>query len=43
MRSGPEAAHRHAAFTVHNFAEVLEEEIVARAFINSFVIATLAS
>ncbi len=35
--------HRGTDFTLHNYAEVLEEEIVVRAFVNSFVIATLAT
>lgn len=35
--------HRSADFTLANFAEVLEQEIVARAFVNSFAISTLAT
>jgi multiple sugar transport system permease protein len=34
---------RGTDFTLANFATVLEEDIVVRAFINSFVIATLAT
>ena len=35
--------HRGTEFTLTNYLEVLEEEIVVRAFVNSFVIATLAT
>ncbi|HUH03182.1 MAG TPA: hypothetical protein VML75_14395, partial [Kofleriaceae bacterium] len=35
--------HRGTDFTLLNFATVLEEDIVVRAFFNSFVIATLAT
>ncbi|MCE3247061.1 MAG: binding-protein-dependent transport system inner rane component, partial [Geminicoccaceae bacterium] len=35
--------HRGTEFTLANFATVLEEEIVVHAFVNSFVIATVAT
>ncbi|MEE8453228.1 MAG: carbohydrate ABC transporter permease [Limibaculum sp.] len=35
--------HRGTEFTLSNYVDVLQEEIVVRAFINSFVIATLAT
>lgn len=35
--------HRGTEFTLHNYQEVLEEEVVVRAFLNSAVIATLAT
>jgi len=35
--------HRGTEFTLTNYLDVLQEEIVVRAFINSFVIATLAT
>jgi multiple sugar transport system permease protein len=35
--------HRGSEFTLGNYGEVLQEEIVVDAFINSFVIATLAT
>ena len=35
--------HRGTEFTLTNYVDVLQEEIVVRAFINSFVIATLAT
>ena len=35
--------HRGTEFTFTNYVDVLQEEIVVRAFINSFVIATLAT
>jgi multiple sugar transport system permease protein len=35
--------HRGTEFTLANFATVLEEDIVVRAFFNSFVIATVAT
>ena len=35
--------HRGTDFTIHNYFEVLEDGIVVRAFVNSFVIATLAT
>jgi multiple sugar transport system permease protein len=35
--------HRGTDFTLHNYVEVLQEEVVVRAFVNSFVIATLAT
>ncbi|HSA79864.1 MAG TPA: carbohydrate ABC transporter permease, partial [Geminicoccaceae bacterium] len=35
--------HRGTDFTLHNYVEVLAEEVVVRAFVNSFVIATLAT
>ncbi len=35
--------HRGTDFTLHNYLEVLEEEVVVQAFLNSAVIATLAT
>jgi multiple sugar transport system permease protein len=35
--------HRGTDFTIHNYFEVLQDGIVVRAFINSFMIATLAT
>ena len=35
--------HRGIEFTLSNYVDVLQEDIVVRAFINSFVIATLAT
>ena len=35
--------HRGSDFTLHNYVEVLQDGIVVRAFINSFMIATLAT
>ena len=35
--------HRGTEFTLSNYVDVLQEDIVVRAFINSFVIATLAT
>ena len=35
--------HRGTDFTIHNYFEVLQDGIVVRAFVNSFVIATLAT
>lgn len=35
--------HRGTDFTLHNYVEVLQEDVVVQAFVNSFVIATLAT
>ncbi len=45
LKSGWEVfyVHRGTEFTVANYFEVLQEEVVIEAFINSFVIATLAT
>lgn len=41
--SGVYYVHRGAEFTVENFGEVLRSGVVARAFVNSFAISTLAT